>query len=271
MLSLWDHALFLVLAIGVPLFGFLYVHLPLERAALADVPRFRARTYRHILVMEWTLVAAVVLLWLTRGRDWRALGLTIGSGWIPALGWGVALAVGIFLVAQGRVVLGRPEYLPRLRRQVENIWRVLPATRGELRTFFVVSLTAGSCEELLYRGYLIGYLTHWMPGPAAALVTSVIFGVGHAYQGPRGMFTSGLLGLAFAGLYLSTGTLLPAMALHAVLDANSGWMVYQLARRHGGDWMWASEEQSAPAPSTEPLSGIAPETAPRAAEPEGSN
>ena len=60
-------------------------------------------------------------------------------------------------------------------------------------------------------------------GPWIALVsTSLVFGLGHAYQGPGGVLRTGVVGLVMGLLVLSTGSLLPAMLVHAVLDITSG-------------------------------------------------
>ena len=62
---------------------------------------------------------------------------------------------------------------------------------------------------------------HLLDG-AAALLSSLAFGLGHAYQGPKGTLQTGLFGLAMAGLYLLTGSIWLSMVLHAVIDMVSG-------------------------------------------------
>ena len=59
-------------------------------------------------------------------------------------------------------------------------------------------------------------------GARAAIAVALVFGVGHSYQGPRGMLTTGLAGLALGALYLVSGSLPLPMAVHALSDAYSG-------------------------------------------------
>lgn len=247
---LLDHVLFAVLAVGLPLFAFVFVHLPLDRASPEALPRFRARTYGLIMLLEWGLVALLAGLWTGARRDWGDLGLAAGRGWLGLLVWVLVPLGAALLIAQGRTLVSQPDHWEAVRTRVRHIWRVLPASDREMRTFFGVSATAGICEELLYRGFAIHYLSLWMPVPLAALAASVAFGVGHAYQGPRGVLTTGLLGLLFAALYLASRTLWPVVLLHALLDANSGWVTYQIASRHGPGWVW--EEPPAGAGETAP-------------------
>ena len=62
--------------------------------------------------------------------------------------------------------------------------QLVPASRLEMMVFVGVCLTAGLCEELLYRGWLVNVFrvatgSAW----AAAIVSAMVFGIGHAYQG----------------------------------------------------------------------------------------
>ncbi len=54
--------------------------------------------------------------------------------------------------------------------------------------------------------------------PCAALLSSLVFGLGHAYQGPKGVLKTGLFGLAIAGLCLLTGSIWLLIVLHREQD-----------------------------------------------------
>jgi uncharacterized protein len=76
-------------------------------------------------------------------------------------------------------------------------------------------------EELLYRGFLFCYLALWFPHInrlECALVSSLIFGMGHLYQGWKGILSTGLGGLVLAGFYVLTGNLLLPMVVHAATN-----------------------------------------------------
>jgi membrane protease YdiL (CAAX protease family) len=105
--------------------------------------------------------------------------------------------------------------------QLRPVAALLPRTRTERRAFVLLAVTAGICEELLYRGFGLAALRWAVPGighPALIAVTAVAFGLAHLYQGPAGMVLTGLLGGYFAWIAISTGSLLPVMLLHALVD-----------------------------------------------------
>ncbi len=73
-------------------------------------------------------------------------------------------------------------------RQLESLRFFLPSSSLERRWFAVLSLTAGFCEELLFRGFLLRYL-HNAPLHLelllATLAAAVVFGTHHFYQGVK--------------------------------------------------------------------------------------
>ena len=98
---------------------------------------------------------------------------------------------------------------------------MLPRTAGERRLFTVVGVTAGVCEEWLYRGFflaVVAAVAGGLPDAVLVAVAAVAFGLAHAYQGPAGVVTTGVLGGVMAALYLSTGSLLLPVLLHAAID-----------------------------------------------------
>jgi membrane protease YdiL (CAAX protease family) len=116
---------------------------------------------------------------------------------------------------------GGPKVVDALRRQVRGFGALLPRSRQERTVFALLAVTAGICEEFVVRGFGIAYL-HWLwpgaPRLAVIVITAAVFGLGHLYQGLRGVVVTGLVGAFFAWLVLSTGSLVPAMVLHALLD-----------------------------------------------------
>jgi membrane protease YdiL (CAAX protease family) len=107
----------------------------------------------------------------------------------------------------------------------------LPATHEERTWFAAAAITAGICEEILYRGFLIRYLSDgpWHFGLALAVVaSSVFFGLGHGYQGVSGIITTGVVGAVMAILFLATGGLWVPMVLHAFIDLNVLFLLRRL-------------------------------------------
>jgi membrane protease YdiL (CAAX protease family) len=98
---------------------------------------------------------------------------------------------------------------------------LLPRTAGERRLFTVVGVTAGVCEEWLYRGFflaVVAALAGGLPTGVLVVVAAVAFGLAHAYQGVGGVLTTAVLGAIMATLYLDSGSLLLPVLLHAAID-----------------------------------------------------
>jgi membrane protease YdiL (CAAX protease family) len=220
--GLFDHVFAITLAVLFPIRAALFGYRRLTDASPDDVPRVRLWLYKQGIAIQWALTALCIALWVWKGRSWPLLGV------VPRFTWGlIGVAVGftivaIYILSQRRKALADEETLARLRRQMQNLERMLPRSERELRWFERLSITAGVCEELLYRGYLIWYVSSWIGVVPAALVASVIFGFGHAYQGPRGILVTSVVGVFMSAVYLVTGSLVASMVIHALMDIYSG-------------------------------------------------
>jgi len=96
-----------------------------------------------------------------------------------------------------------------------------PATWTERRWWVFVAITAGICEEVVFRGFMLHYL-HVFPWTLnltlALLISSVIFGLNHLYQGAGGVAGTAIVGILFGLLFLLTGNLLLPIIFHVVMD-----------------------------------------------------
>jgi membrane protease YdiL (CAAX protease family) len=192
-------------------------------------PQLRRRTYIAASLSQWILCALLALYWSRMRRPWTAP--TAGLGVIPAITPG-AIGVAIGLVIVLTVLISRwraseSATIDRARERLAFAEPMLPHTRGELALFRGLSVTAGICEELLFRGFLIWYLGHYTGVIQAALLSSVAFGVGHAYQGPRGIAVTALIGAFMSGVYLLSGSLILPMIIHVLMDLHAGWLGYR--------------------------------------------
>jgi membrane protease YdiL (CAAX protease family) len=62
----------------------------------------------------------------------------------------------------------------------------------------------------------------------AAIV--VAFGISHAYQGRKGATRATIAGAVMAAMVLTSGSLIPAMIAHALIDIGGGTVGYWLQR-----------------------------------------
>jgi len=100
---------------------------------------------------------------------------------------------------------------------------LLPATAFESLVWIVVSIAAGACEELVYRGYLQRQLWSLTSSlPLALALQSVIFGFGHIYQGWKPALVTAIYGLVFGLVAAWRRSIVPGAIAHAAVDILGG-------------------------------------------------
>jgi uncharacterized protein len=234
LMTLFDHLFALLLLVGLAVWSAWNARnvARLARRIAAD-PNARTNEYVWTIAMEWGLTLALLAWWQWTARPLPALGVVLPEG--SGAWWTLLLCTGGigFYAQQARTVAASRDAQASLRKELEsqpNVLLILPRTIREARVFTGVAITAGICEEVLYRGYLLWYLQSLGLGRGAVVVAIVAFGLAHAYQGIRGSVASGVMGAVFTGLYLLTGSLVAPVVLHATVDLANFLMAYRLLR-----------------------------------------
>ncbi|MCX5772273.1 MAG: CPBP family intramembrane metalloprotease, partial [Candidatus Hydrogenedentes bacterium] len=96
---------------------------------------------------------------------------------------------------------------------------LLAAGANEYVLGAVLVLVVAVTEETVFRGYLLLRFTNitgnWV---AAMLLSTVIFAIGHGYEGTIGIITVGVMGAIFSLVYLWRGSLVTPITLHFLQD-----------------------------------------------------
>ncbi len=178
--------------------------------------------YAATIGFQWLLCGVVA--WRATARGVTAEELGLGSnGWVGIVTAGVLGAVlvgGLQWLNLRRI--GRMEGVaPELLRKLAS--RLLPVTLIEYLPYAALAITAGVCEEFIYRGFLLAVLFRigW-PVWVGVVLTSALFGLAHAYQGRAGILSTGIFGVVLAFGRLALGSLIPVMMWHAGLDLAAG-------------------------------------------------
>ena len=185
---------------------------------------------------------------LRRTRFWKSVGLLLAV-WIAFFVlsgiWGVVID------------LDKQQDLP------EELGADGPLV-NVLAVVVLVTVIAPIGEELFFRGFFFGALRNWHGPWLGALLTGIAFGGIHAGSSPLGYLVPLMLfGVGLCMLYEWTGSLYPAIALHALnnsvaLGANLDWS-WQIPTMMAGStagallcaWLLAravGERGAAPAP-----------------------
>jgi len=92
-----------------------------------------------------------------------------------------------------------------------------PKTKNEKRWWLGISLTTGICEEIIFRGFFIFLIASIFPDMSIYLVlviAVVLFGLGHFYQGRKGLIYTTLMGAFLAVVYIVSGSLIIVIIMH---------------------------------------------------------
>jgi len=203
--------------------------------------RARLRIYYRALVFEWM---SALLALLALGFDWNKLNpkslaldgsnlmrqlLPNGSfdrGAATGIVVGLALGTAGFIVARLRAnrraanAPAAPASAPWWRKLLPDFSALLPVTAHERMVWAAVAVSAGICEEVVFRGWLLATLHGplGLRGTALIAVAAAAFGLAHAYQRIAGVLLTSLAGALFCVLYVATGSLLVPILLHILVD-----------------------------------------------------
>lgn len=211
------------------LFDALIVWPAFVRRVGADPVRARRFLWRSWIAVLWLLTAAGITLWVREARPWEALRFVALHGWRL---WIATVLVAAVAIWYGRRAARIARSLRRGRVKIVNSAgeKLAPRTWPELRLWFALSVTAGCCEEFLFRGYLIVAFQPLLGVAGAFALSLVVFAIAHAYQGAKGMIAVAAIGTVLTAVVLTFGSLWPAMVMHAIIDAGEGLVAWLVLR-----------------------------------------
>lgn len=218
---LW-HTILLILVLGA--FSYLGAKAghPVARAGL--VPQ-----YVSMMIVEW--LAFGYVLWGIHMGGVLTVGQMIGGRWnkvedflldlgIAALFWIVSLLV----LAGGAYALGMAKDGPQKLEEAKKVLGFLvPRTHLEIALWICVALTAGFCEEFIFRGYIQRQFAAVSRNVLVGMiVSSAVFGLAHGYEGSKRMVLIFVYGFLFSSVAELRKSLRPGMMAHAWHDAITG-------------------------------------------------
>ncbi len=214
----WHTALVIVILIGISTLG--GVGTKKQNLAGHQIP-----TYVFTIILEWVLLG--IVWWGLRLRrvplktllgerhgGWKGFGRDVAYA---AVFWIMAILV-LDLVALLVHFLHIGKVGPSAK-----VLALAPRTPLEFLLWFLVCVTAGICEEMIFRGYLLRQFSSiggrvWL----GVVASSVIFGSSHGYEGIAVMIVITVYGILFCLLLLKTRSLRPGMIAHGWHDFITG-------------------------------------------------
>ena len=144
--------------------------------------------------------------------SWRSLGLDVAIA-IPF--WGVwELTARLVHHAVERVQTPTTAYHP-------------PAGFAEVFLWILLSVSAGVCEEIVYRGYFQQqFRAATRSVVAAVILQGFVFAMVHAYQGWKQVLMIAPLGILYGALVAWRGDLRASTIAHTWSDIFEGWLKF---------------------------------------------
>jgi membrane protease YdiL (CAAX protease family) len=218
----WDFlVILLALGILVPWRGYSRVRALLRGPQLSTVERISI--YASTIAFQW--VAAGITAWraIARGMGPDALGLVAQDApFAVILGAVLAAALGSLQYASLRQLSRTP---PEKRGHLHQVAsRLMPQNLTEALPYVALVCTVSLCEEFLYRGFAFAVFREVAGGSAglAVILSSALFALGHAYQGLQGVANTFVLGMLLAATRAWSGSLVPPILAHLVVDLVAG-------------------------------------------------
>jgi len=105
------------------------------------------------------------------------------------------------------------------RNEAKSIAPLLPKGPVEMMLWVALSISAGVCEEVIYRGYLQKQFSLLARSAAGGLIAqSVLFGISHGYQGYQLVVTITISGAVYGLIAYWRHSLRSVMIAHAWSD-----------------------------------------------------
>lgn len=96
---------------------------------------------------------------------------------------------------------------------------LMPKGVGQILLGILLVFVVAIAEEIIFRGYLLGIIAEITDSVGVGvLLSTILFSLGHGYEGAAGMLTVGYIGLIFSLLFLWQKNLTLIIVLHFLTD-----------------------------------------------------
>lgn len=225
-----DHILIVLLGIALPIYAVFFSQPAMKKIEYDTETKLTV--YWSNSASLWVMAIVVMLVWYFSGRDLIDLGFGLpdfgGSLWI----WLTAIFVLGYILDAGYKMSSPKRKKELIDKFIKNT-PFLPQTKKETYHFMIVALSAGVCEEIIFRGYFIQYLMYFTGDSdmgiwLAISIPAAVFAFSHFYQGWDAVLKIVVLAVIFGFLFWSMQSLWWLILLHILLDVAGGVLAYKI-------------------------------------------
>jgi len=176
--------------------------------------------YLSTMAMEWAVFAYIAWGLRRHGTSMREL---IGPRWSRASQFFIDLGIAIVFQFCALLILGVVSIFLNSKQDSSSVMFMMPKGAIEIVIWVLFSITAGICEETIFRGYFQRQFSGWTGSIfVGVLLSAALFGSAHLYQGGKQAIVIGLLGAMLSGLAVYRRSLKPGMIGHSLQDGITG-------------------------------------------------
>jgi uncharacterized protein len=217
----WHLAGFLLIMAGTAFMGFRAQHASTSAPGQLAQHGQAISIYLVAGTMDWALL---YYCWVGVHRWGGTLATLTGGRWTSwkSLAIDVAIAVPFWGIWEGTAYAVHWLLGPSSSKTVDSL---LPHSLVEVLLWIGLSITAGFCEEIAFRGYLQRQFQALSGSIVIAVVgQAVVFGVAHSYQGWKSVVVISVLGALYGALAAWRRNLRVNIVSHAATDIWEGWL-----------------------------------------------
>lgn len=186
--------------------------------------KYRLSDYKHTLLLFWIQTFFILINYVA----FKTPIINFYPKFTSLNLWLIVLIVGFAIVQHRLTNKVKNHQVNNLKEHLKDIYYYLPKTRKELQWFIFLSVSAGFCEEIIFRVFLFEFLKSYSSIIFAFITTNLIFAITHIGSGIKNTVSSFILGLLFQIIIYLTENIWAAILLHIIIDINIGILGYKI-------------------------------------------
>lgn len=185
--------------------------------------KYRLLDYKQTLLIFWGLTLLIFLNFFVYKQPDLNFNLKLSI-----INTGLIILILVLTYLQYKTSNITPKDSNSVKEKLKGIYHYLPKTRNELIWFSLLSISAGICEEIIFRLFFFEFLKEHTTLIITFIVTNLIFAITHIGTGKRNLISSFFLGVLFSVLYYFTDNIWIAVLLHSLINLNAGLLGFRI-------------------------------------------
>lgn len=208
-----------LLFLSLGLIGLHWTYQLLDHPTTPVIPTSFAELARRIILNKLVTFAILALLLRLEQQGWEGVGVR-RRDWARHVGIGVGIGLAMFLFLNVALTAALEGMIPRPAPQGPSILSFFAEWKN-LIVWLPIGVFGGGVVEELERIFVLTRFEQWLGRPGLVLgviLSSVMFGMGHLYQGVGAALSTAVSGVVFALVFLRRRSALEPMTAHAFSD-----------------------------------------------------